>query len=113
MASEAYLNALNSIPKDIQKEVLSSINIASEIHFALKEKGMCSADLARLMGKSESEISKWLTGLHNFTFKTINKIELALDVDIILTKSDRVQEYENKIIELNKKISDLKDELTV
>ncbi len=32
-------------------------------------------DLANAMGKTEAEISKWLCGFHNFTIKTISKIE--------------------------------------
>ncbi|GEM_PF-4974526 len=35
-------------------------------------------DLARLLVKGESEISKCMTGTHNFTIKTLSKIEAIL-----------------------------------
>ena len=36
------------------------------------------------MGKRESEISKWLTGRHNFTTNTISGISMALGEPIII-----------------------------
>jgi transcriptional regulator with XRE-family HTH domain len=46
--------------------------------------------LARALGKSESEISKWLTGLHNLELRTIYKIEIALGEDVIEVKERKV-----------------------
>jgi transcriptional regulator with XRE-family HTH domain len=43
---------------------------------------MTQKDLADLLGKKESEISKWMTGTHNFTIRSIAKIERALNVSI-------------------------------
>ena len=42
-----------------------------------------NADLAKLLGKSEAEISKWLKGTHNFNIDTILKIQSKLDEEII------------------------------
>ncbi len=99
MESEAYLKAISEIPKDIQDDVIGSINIANEIQRALDKKGYSHADLARKMGKSESEISKWLTGLHNFTFKTVRKIERVLDTKLIMTSTEKIECY-NEIIKV-------------
>jgi len=46
-------------------------------------KGMSQRDLARALGKSELEISKWLTGLHNLELKTIARIEEVLGEEIL------------------------------
>lgn len=46
-------------------------------------KGLTQKDLAKQLHKRESEISKWLTGRHNFTMQTIAKIETALDCQLI------------------------------
>ena len=97
MASKAYLNALKEIPKDIQNDVIGSLDIANEIHLVLEQKNLCAADLAKMLNKSESEISKWLTGLHNFTYKTLRKISDALEVDLLVTNSSKIAEYEKKI----------------
>lgn len=35
------------------------------------------------MDKSPFEVSKWLTGMHNLTLKSIVKMEIALEVDLI------------------------------
>ena len=40
-------------------------------------------DFANKMHKRESEISKWMTGRHNFTMQTIAKIETALGCKLI------------------------------
>lgn len=36
-----------------------------------------------MVGKKESEVSKWLTGTHNFTLKTIAKISAVLGEPIV------------------------------
>lgn len=60
-----------------------SFDIAGRLHDILDEKGMSQKDLAQLMDKKQSEISRWLKGMHNFTMKTIVKLELALQKPII------------------------------
>ncbi|GEM_PF-967777 len=111
MASKAYLKILEEIPKEIQNDVFGSIDIANEIYAVLKLKGMAPADLARLMGKSESEISKWLTGLHNFTFKTVRKIGNALETDLIVSKSSKIKFYEELLLEKEEIIKKLKEQI--
>jgi transcriptional regulator with XRE-family HTH domain len=39
--------------------------------------------LAHRLGKKESEISKWLTGRHNFTTKTLAHIALVLGEEVV------------------------------
>lgn len=107
MASEAYKRMMNRIPKGIQQKVEFNLDIADEIYKALEQKGIKAADLARLMGKSESEISKWMTGTHNFSIKTIQKIELALQTELMMTKSAKIQVYEEEQLNLKKKINQL------
>jgi transcriptional regulator with XRE-family HTH domain len=68
---------------EIDKLVEKNLAIANKIHEMLKERGLKPADLARLLNKKSSEISKWLTGTHTFTTKTITKIETVLKEDII------------------------------
>ena len=40
-------------------------------------------DLAEMLGKKESEISKWMRGTHIFTIGTIAAIEAALGEPIL------------------------------
>lgn len=65
-----------------------SMGIAASIEDILEKKGMRQKELAEKMNKKESEISKWLSGSHNFTIDTIAKIEEALGEKLIFTKYD-------------------------
>lgn len=67
----------------ITKTVKKNLAIANRIGEVLKKKGLKPIDLATKLGKNKSEISKWLSGQHNFTTKTICKIEVALECDLI------------------------------
>ncbi len=73
----------NKISKDIESYVKLSFDIVDRIHEILVKQGKEQKDLAQLLDKSESEISKWMSGTHNFTIKTITKIESILGESII------------------------------
>lgn len=75
---------------EITKLVEKNLAIANKIYEMLQYRGLKPADLARLLNKKPSEISKWLTGTHNFTTKTIAKIETILGDDIIHIEQKRV-----------------------
>lgn len=74
---------------EIAKLVEKNLAIANKIHEMLEERGLKAADLARMLKKTPSEISKWLTGTHTFTTKTITKIETVLKEDIIHVEAQR------------------------
>jgi len=72
-----------SITPEIRKNVDLSFDIADRIHTILQRKGITQREFAKQMGKKESEISKWLSGSHNFTIHTIAQIETILGDSII------------------------------
>lgn len=80
---DAFDEILNRTPEVTKQKVSKNLAIAVRIADVLKEQGKTQRDLARLLDKSESEISRWLTGLHNLELKTIYKIEAVLETDII------------------------------
>ncbi|HEX2968173.1 MAG TPA: helix-turn-helix transcriptional regulator [Bacteroidales bacterium] len=80
-----------TVPADIKLLVKKSMATAKQIIKILESQGKTQRDLAVLLGKKESEISKWLQGTHNFTYKTICKIEVALGEPIIFTADQAVQ----------------------
>lgn len=55
--------------------------------------------LAEALGKSASEISKWLSGLHNITLESITKMEAVFDADIIMTDIKAKEKYQRKSLE--------------
>jgi transcriptional regulator with XRE-family HTH domain len=72
-------------PAYAERFASQSLDIIDQIHFLLQEKGWTQKDLAQALGKSESEISKWLSAGHNLTIKTVAKIEAELGTDVLQT----------------------------
>lgn len=68
---------------EMKKQMELSVSIANRIYEILEEKGMSQKDLAHALGKTETEVSRWLSGTHNLTIATISKISIALGQDII------------------------------
>lgn len=89
------------ISKDIDNYVKLSFDIVDRIHEILVKQGKEQKDLAQLLDKSESEISKWMSGTHNFTLKTIAKIETVLGEAIIKLTVEKIQE-KTKVVYLQK-----------
>jgi len=87
-----FKQLLQSIPDDIKNKVDLSMAIASQVNAILKRKGISHRSFALMLNKKESEISKWLSGTHNFTINTLAKITTALKEPIIsvpiYTKND-------------------------
>ena len=81
---DAFDEILARTPESTKQEVSKNVAIAVRIIKTLRAQGKTRRDLARLLGKSESEITRWLSGFHNLELKTIYKIEKVLGVDIIM-----------------------------
>ena len=71
------------ISPDVKKQLEISVSIANRVYGILEKKGMTQKDLAKLLGKTETEVSRWLSGTHNLTIATIAKISVALGEDIL------------------------------
>ena len=77
-----------NVAPEVMKEVSLNVDIANRIYDLLKEKKMTQREFAALMGKRESEISRWLTGSHGFTTTTLAKIAAVLGEPIVMVKKD-------------------------
>lgn len=86
------------IPKEIADFVNKSFDIVDRIHEILEAKGLEQKDLSKLLGKNESEISKWMTGTHNFTIKTITKIENVLDASILRIENKKSSKMSTQVL---------------
>lgn len=71
------------VSSEVRKRVDLSFMIVDRIHAILEERGLRQKDLAIMLGKKESEISKWMRGTHNFTIDTVSAIESALGAPIL------------------------------
>jgi len=72
----------NSNP-EIDKFLERNLAITEKVNTILKERGLKKREFAKMLGKNPSEITKWLTGLHNLTLKSITKMEVALNIDLL------------------------------
>ena len=78
-----FNESLAKVPEDIRMELSWSFAISDKIAEALEKQGLTQKMLARKMGKSETEVSRWLSGTHNFTLRTLSKISNVLNVNLI------------------------------
>jgi transcriptional regulator with XRE-family HTH domain len=77
-------NLLNSITPNDQAKVDVKMIIAAKIADGLILKGWKKSEFANAIKKRPSEITKWLSGTHNFTIDTLIDIENVLDIELIL-----------------------------
>ena len=89
MNKKKAIGALGSIlAKQDKKKLERTRNrmlLAMKIEIAMREKGFSQKQFAAKMGKTESEISEWLSGDRNFTIDTLSDIEMALDIRLFNT----------------------------
>ena len=83
MTNKLFKKALDQIQPETRIYVSLSMEIAARIDELLQQKGWTGADLARAFDKSPSEISRWLSGTHNFTLETLARLETILDAPIL------------------------------
>ena len=74
---------------EMKRQMELSVQIANRIYEIMEEKGLSQKNLAALLGKTETEVSRWLSGTHNMTLATIAKITTALNTDIIRVTRSR------------------------
>lgn len=75
--------------------VRKNLAISEQVEALRKEKGWTQKELARKLGKTESEVSRLLSGLHNLTLKSIAKLEAELGSDIIVTPLEAYKRYKS------------------
>ena len=85
---------LNEIPQEEAERVHKRMLLAARIDDAINEKGWKKKDFAKAMNKVPSEISKWLSGTHNFNSDTLFDIERVLDIKLINVSELQPQKYE-------------------
>lgn len=80
---KTFREELAKVPQEISMQIDWSFDIADKIDAKLKEQGMSQREFAQKMGKRETEVSRWLSGTHNFTLSTLAKISSVLGCRII------------------------------
>jgi len=55
---------------------------ARQIIYAMERSGMTRSQLAEKMGRGRSEVTKWLSGNHNFTLDLLSELSQVLGMPI-------------------------------
>lgn len=77
----------------IERFVEKNLAIVNKIVTVLKERNIKKKEFAKMLDKKPSEISKWLTGQHNLTLKSITKMEEVLGVNLINVEPETEYKY--------------------
>ncbi|KUJ59088.1 hypothetical protein AR687_24960 [Flavobacteriaceae bacterium CRH] len=83
MKSKVAQRILEEIPEETKIFARLYADIVVRVNMLLKEKGFTQKDLADKLEKRPSEINKWLIGEHNFTLRSLAKLEAELGDAII------------------------------
>jgi transcriptional regulator with XRE-family HTH domain len=78
MRSKVFQRILDKTPEDVKIFTRHYGDLVVRINSLLKDKGYTQKDLAEKLDKKPSEISKWLKGEHNFTLRSLAKLEAEL-----------------------------------
>ena len=78
---------LSNIDEIALKKTSNRMMVAAKISNALKNKGISQKEFAKMLRKSESEISSWLSGDRNFTIDTLTEVSEALDISLLDTEA--------------------------
>ena len=83
MRSEVARRILANTPEETKIFVSLYADILIRIKQLIKEKGLTQKSFAEKLDKRPSEINKWLNGTHNFTIKSLAKIQAELGAPVI------------------------------
>ena len=83
MRSKVAKRILDNTPEDVKIFVRLYADIIVRVNQLLKEKGYTQKQLAEKLDKTPSEIHKWLSGEHNFTLRSIAKLEAELGENLL------------------------------
>jgi len=73
--------------------IKKNLAIAEQVNSILRQRGWNQKIFAEKLEKETSEVSKWLSGLHNLTLQSITKMESVLGEDIITTPLEASEKY--------------------
>lgn len=77
---------LGDITPEERAEARLSFQISNRLDALMHEKGLSKKQLAEAIGKRPSEITRWLSGEHNFTVSTLARLSAFFDQPIITVK---------------------------
>lgn len=81
--SASLTKIIRNLDEDKLRRTRDRMLIATKIADTLKAKGITQREFSRMIRKSESEISEWLSGDRNFTIDTLSDISKCIGVNLL------------------------------
>lgn len=78
-----YKEMVAQVPAQVKEEINLSFAISNKIVFLMHEQGLSKKQFADKIGKRPSEVTRWLSGEHNFTIATIAMLSTFFGKPII------------------------------
>lgn len=82
--NNSFTQMVAQVPTDVKEEVDLSFAIADRLDALIREKGMSKKEFAAAISKRPSEITKWLSGQHNFTIRTLSMLSAFFGQSLIV-----------------------------
>ena len=82
-AKTSLRELLGDILPEERAEARLSFQISNRLDLLMREKGLTKKQLADAIGKRPSEITRWLSGEHNFTLSTLAMLSTFFGKPII------------------------------
>ena len=79
----SFRQMVATVPADIKREVDLEFAISNRIYELMTERGLSKVEFAQALGKQPSEVTKWLSGQHNFTLRTISLLSAFFGEELI------------------------------
>ena len=95
----------NETSPQMSEQISKRMKLAAQIDNVLMSRGLTNQEFAFMMGKKPSEITRWLSGTHNFTTETLWEIERVLKIQL-LTSSMPEEKIVNQMDEFRTLIAD-------
>ena len=80
---DEFMQLVDSIPTAEREQARLSFDIADRISQLMDESKLSKKQFAEALGRRPSEITKWLSGQHNFTLRTIAMISAFFGKSIV------------------------------
>lgn len=88
--SSSLIKELKSkITPTMKESINRRMSLAARIDDILQLRGLTNQEFAFMMGKKPSEISRWLSGTHNFTTETLWEIERVLNIQLLVSSPSK------------------------
>ena len=94
MALNVFDRLIQAIPEQELVESDIAFRIAQRIDFLMRKNNLSKSELARSLGKDPAQISRWMSGVHNFSLKTLAELEVFFKEQILISPTESLETTE-------------------